>query len=485
MSAPLQIRSSNFFAYTNTLAAIWRTSLWLPEQDAALAQDPNVWEKVQEDIVVKSGIQSRLHKIAGRPAKLEPGGGSAADEKLVDVIQEGCLDPIDNLPQSKLNLAKGVFLGRSYAYIDAERRPAQLGGPEAPVMDWWIPYHLEDVQRERVRFVPRTLPTAHGSDVIAPPFVEVSDLAIGTWTRQTPDMWANFVQYVYDDDERRLGMGRGALAAIYLASYVRTVLLKHGLQGVEKLSQGLAVAKIDLDREGSTAKSNEALKTAFLNVLQSQRDAASAVVIGKDEELEYVFPSGTGGELVLKLLEYNDSCLTRYLTGSLLPTGGGSDVGSNARAEVEQQESADILQYESNLLDDALTRSVIAQFMRHNRANLARIGLGGARRPRLMPHREVKQNPKERAEVAAIANKFMALKKDELYEQLGFSMPTPEDIAEGNVIDVAAPEPSPFGMPGPGGDEPQAPANPALDRARSMADDGLRRLGREKLEDVA
>src|SRR5262245_6067584 len=447
MSAPLQIRSTNYFAYTNALASIWRTSLWLPEQDSALAQDPNVWEKLQEDIVVKAGIQTRLHKVAGRPSELEPGGKDDASELAVDVVQQGCLDTIDNLPQAKLNLSKGVFLGRTYGYINGERRPMALAGPKgAPVLDWWVPFHIEDLSRERVRKVPRQMPDPKGGIAVGSPWIEISDLAVGTWTRQDPDSLANLIEYLYDDDERRLYMGRGGLAAIYLASYIRTQLLKHGLQGVEKLAQGLAVAKVDLETPGSTAKTTEQVKAAFLASLQAQRDAASAIVISKDDELEYHFPSGSGGDLVLKLLDYNDACLTRYLTFSLLPTGGGAEVGSNARAETEKEQSSEVLRYESNLLDDTLTRCLIGQFWRMNRANFAQIGLAAARRPKLVQQIEIAVNPKERAEVAAIANKFMPLKKSELYQQLGFTMPTPDDEANGDVIDVAAPEPSPFGF---------------------------------------
>src|SRR5262245_49752403 len=104
VSSPIGVRSSNFFAYVNQLASVWRSSVWLPDQDSALAADPNVWEKVQEDIVVRQGIQTRLHKVAGRRAKLEPGGPTERDERVVELVQEGCLDAIDNVPQARLNL---------------------------------------------------------------------------------------------------------------------------------------------------------------------------------------------------------------------------------------------------------------------------------------------------------------------------------------------------------------------------------------------
>ncbi len=487
MTAPLGIRSSNFFAYTNTLASLYRTSLWLPDQDSALAQDPNVWEKLQEDIVVKAGIQSRLHKVAGRPSELEAGGKDDGSKLAIDVVQEGCLDAVDNLPQAKLNLSKGVFLGRTYGYINGERRPLRLGGADKPVLDWWVPFHIEDVSRERVRKVPRQFPDPKQGIAVGSPWIEVSDLAVGSWTRLAPDDWANWIEYLYDDDERRLGMGRGGLAAIYLASYIRTMLLKHGLQGVEKLAQGLAVAKIDLERTGSTGKTTEAVKTAFLASLQAQRDAASAIVISKDDELEYVFPSGSGGDLVLKLLDYNDGCLTRYLTFSLLPTGGGSEVGSNARAETESEQSSEVIRYECNLLDDTLTRGLIGQFWRMNRANLARIGIGAARRPRLVQHIEVQVDPKVRAEVLSLAHTFMPIKKSEAYQQLGLTMPTLDDIAAGDVIEVAAPPPSPFDLgngDAPPGEKPNGSGNPALDRAKGLADEGVKRLGREALNGI-
>jgi hypothetical protein len=485
--SPLSIRSPNFFAYTNALASIYRSAPWLPEQDYALAQDSEVWEKLQLDVVVKGAIQTRQHKIAGRRSELSaPQGGTDADKRLADICQEGCLEAIDNLPQAKLNLTKAVFLGRTYGYIESERMPLSLGG--GPVLDWWTPVHITDIDRRRVRYVPRHEPAADGSLRILSPWTEVSDLTISTWTKQAPDVWRNYVQLLYDDDESRLQYGRGIIGAVYVAQYARWIVAKHGLQGIEKLAQGVLLGTIDLERPGSVGKTNAAIAESMVDTLSKMRDASNCVVVGKGEDIELLFPNGEGLRSALEWIRYYDECLERLITGAPLTTGTAVHTGSGQRAETEKDQSEDVIQYDANQLDDAISRGLIGQFVRMNRGNLARMGLGAARRPRLVPQRETRQTPKEAAEVAEVLNRFIDLKKSEVYEKTGFSMPTQEDFDSGNVIEVTqAPALDPFGADpnaDPFGTKPAGgkTGHPPLDRARGLVDQGLRRKGREALD---
>lgn len=441
MSAPLQVRSPNFFFYTNALAAIYQSTLWIPDQDWGLAQDPDVWEKVQLDPVVRHAIQTRLVKVAGRPSTIEAGGSDDASKKLADIVEQ-MLDRVENLAQAKLNLAKAVLLGRTYGYIRGERTVERLGIAGSPALAWWMPRYIQDVDRRRIRLSTRSTTTEFGRRSITNPRVELADIDVSRWTILRPDQYANFVKLTYDDEEGRLGYGRGNLGAIYFYHYAKGIVLREGLNLVERWSQGMVVATADLDREGSTGKTNEDKKTAFLNSVEKMR-ARNTLVLGGNDKIDIKWPSGEASKGIQDMLNYLDTGVMRLILGSVLPTGGSSGDGSRARAEVEERASEDILQYDALLLDAALTRDLIGQFVTMNRVQLAAMGLDKAKKPRFLPQRETRSNPKERAEVAAILLKQkVPLKKSELYAQTGWSVPLEgDDVIEGQSE-------SPFGEGG-------------------------------------
>jgi hypothetical protein len=455
-SIPLAVNSANFYSYVNLLSSVYRSRPWLPDQDMALASDPNVWEKVQEDPIVRTGIQSRLHKVAGCPRTMQPGGKSMEDERFAEGMEQ-VWDEIVEREVALHNLAKAVFLGRTYGYIEGTRRPRALFG--APVMDWWMPERIQDVQRQRFRLVPIRGPNKEtGIESVIGVAEELSSIDNGSrFVRLTPEQRENFIRVVYDDDESRMGMGRGILACIYFYVFAKGIVMKERLNAIELYTRGMAILKIDLDRAGGTDKTNQNISDAFLNSYMKMR-GQYALAVGTGEDVDVKWPQGANAEAA-QATDYLDRALLMVITGSVLPTGAGASVGSNERAQVEQESAEDLVQFDRKLLDGALTRGLVGQFIRNNRPQLAQLGLLAARPPKLVATAEQRQDPKAAVDVINIALQAgIALRKDEVYEKIGFTKPKPgEDVIMGGQ-----------GMMG------GETGNPVLDRAKQRIEENKR-----------
>jgi len=154
------------------------------------------------------------------------------------------------------------------------------------------------------------------------------------------------------------------------------------------------------------------------------------------------FPSGEGTRAVFEVaIPYLDRGVTQLILGSVLPTGGGGDVGSNARAEVEAESSQILVQHDRRIMDDAYGRTLTYLFWKHNVAQLARVGCLTAKRPKLRSVQESREDPREAAEVAEIVLRTGAtLKRSEYYERVGWEQPAPgEDVISSPTVAPAMP----------------------------------------------
>lgn len=466
-SQPMGVNSANFYPYVNLLASIYRGRPFLPDQDAALAADPNVWEKVQEDPVVRTGIQTRLHKVAGCPRTMQPGGDDEPSMRFAEGFEDIWDNHIANLDSSLYNLAKSVFQSRTYGYIEGERRPYSFAG--GPVMDWWLPTKIADVGKQRMRLVPvRGQDKKSGSVIVTKIQEEISALdGGGLWVPLSQEQSENFIRVVYDDDESRLGMGRGILSCIYFYVFAKGIVWKERLNAIELYTRGMALLKVDQDRPGSVDRTNDAVARAFLDKFEKMR-GRYAMVVGKGEEVDVKWPTGSNEE-ARNAIKDLDEALLMVITGSVLPTGAGSDVGSEARANVEQDSADDLIAYDRKLLDAALTRGLIGQFVRNNRPQLAKQGLLLAKQPKIISVNETRQSPKEAADVAAVLlGAGVKLLAKEVYEKTGYTKPKPgEEVIEG--MQAQAP-----GLPG---DRAFGSGNPTLDRAKQRIEENKRMFG--------
>lgn len=409
--------------YVQALTAAYRHGFRLYDPDLASASDPEIFDKIRQDPVVMAAIETRLHKVAGRRWRVEANRPGNEQDKQAAGIMDDLWRQCQRFSESRYELASAVLFNRSFAFIQGRRAQDQLG-EDTQARDWWQPHRLQDVDRRRFRQVPEWLDSEQGRKQLRT-YTEMWSVRQGRWLRMAHPEW--FVKHVYGDEEARLGYGRGLLEAIYTYLWAKEVVIQEGLQGLERFAQGFLLVKVDGARDGSTGRANDAIQASWREVIKKAR-ARHGIVADKLDDVEMIHPSGEGTKQVEFFLRYLDDAITRLITGSVLPTGGGGDGGSYARAEVEQDESEILVQYDRNLLDETLTRDAMGLVWNLNRPQLVAAGLADAKMPRFSTVQEPKVDPLDAVQIIgqALTNRI-PLTQEEVYEVLGFSQPQEGD----------------------------------------------------------
>jgi phage gp29-like protein len=458
--------------YTRAISSTYKYGIRLYDPDFGLARDPDLQEKLMKDPEIYSSMRVRLNRIAGADWAVIPASDDPVDKTLAAVVDDA-FRHIQRFSQARFELAKAVFWARAYQFVNCQDIFTSLAG--LPAQMWSLPITMKDIDKKRFDFVPvneanrdprSAAQDRFKVDQTSPGGVQDAGTDIQIYERLwsvTRGQWEKvvrpefFIRCVWDDEEARLGYGRGLSEALFFFWRFKTIALEQGMAGLEKWAQGLTIAKIDDTRLGSTDKSNEEIRDAYMEILKHMR-SQHILAIGSKDDIQVVEPTGTGHELVLNMLRYFDEAMTKVILGSIRPTGGGLG-GSLARTEEEAETTNSIIQYDRSLLDDVLTRDLIGLFMLRNKLQLESIGLGNAHRPSFRTSAEKRKDPKAAAEVIKIALEAgIRLKSEEVYDKLEFTQPVEGD----DVIEKAAPQPFSGNLPGEGGSENSTQGNQQL-----------------------
>lgn len=414
--------------YTRQLASLVRHHQIIWDVDDALAQDPDVYETIRRDPETQAAMNLRQHFVAGRTVNTEPATDSDDDQKAATVM-EAAIGKVQNFAQSRKNLAAAVFKGQTFALICGRREIVEV--PGIGKVELWVPKQLHDVDKRRVR------------QISTPEGIK--------WQLFSPkkDIWENmgsrrrwFVYNTYNNTEDTFARGRGLVEAIYFYQYAKTEFLQLLLSGGEKWAEGMVTAAIDGLRSGSTERSNDDIVTSWLNSIERMRSRHS-LVHDKLDELKVLWPDMAGADWAIKVITYLDQGKTRLILGSVLPSGGASEAGSFARAQVEENTTEALVQFDRDDLSENLTRDLMGLTWEMNRTTLFKLGLQNANMPRLKIVNEKREDAAEAATVAAtLLSAGVKLRADEVYEKTGYTMPGPED----SVIEQAPAE-IPFTSP--------------------------------------
>lgn len=431
-----------FWRYAYELEAAYRRGMgsWLPDPDFALSRDPEIWQKVRRDPLIDQAISQREHSVGGRPRHaVPPEGFEEPPYELGAALMTGAMKRIRNMPDAQLQLSKMVFQGRAYAFVEGRRYTCELA-PGTGMRRWWVPTRLKNIDRLRVRR--ETRDRGDGVTTKMATVMSLYDINSSTWVELPPT--PRLIEGVYDDEESRLGYGRGILDSIYYYHYAKGVLLREGLNGAERFGQGTLIYEYARDTFGGEGTPNTTVASTALNVLEKLTSRNQAA-IPEGDKIHRLDPSDKGHRMIVDLLNYLDEGLTRRITGSLLPTGGGSDRGSMARAEVEQQTTNTLIEYDQSLLDGALTHGLVPAFWQMNRAELRSLGVDDRHRPTIEAKVERTIDPKTTADVLQklwTANPALKIRTDELMRSIGFSEvkegEETTDALEGKLILAAA-----------------------------------------------
>lgn len=444
MASPLMIRSVSDAQYDYGLSVQYRGQ-WVYDQDLPLSREPDVWEIVRRDPVILSAMDRRSRNIV-RPWRVEAGKNSRnkLDREYASVVEDG-ISNIQRFNAARRRLVEAAFLGRTYAFIEWERRLVSLA--DTPPQEWLIPVRLRDIDRRRIRLVVDWTQDKRTKTGVHP---EMYDTDQNRWFPLSRQFSENLISYTYYDTEDRLGYGRGLMEATYFYHFMKTTGIEKIQQGIDRWANGIIIGELDPDRNASVGKTNEVLRLGMKTLLQQMRSEHIAV-FQKGDKVEVVETSGAGHEITMNWVRYLDEGIERLYNGSVLPSGHAQEAGSKARSETESDTSEAFYQSDREDADAVLDRDLVGAFIRNNRLSLEALGYIDAKRPHFTSEQSKREDPAIAVTVMnAALDKGVPLVRDEYYSKINMSVPgEDDDVIEGVNISMAGMGVDDDGFPAP------------------------------------
>lgn len=425
------------------LAASYRrfTKIWDP--DFATIQDVEAWDKIRRDCVIAHAIEKRSRSVAGIEWRITPASDSPGDKRAGELI-DALIRHLKKFQKARTRLARdAIFRGSAYEFIEGDRQKKKLAGDDT-VRNWWTPINLKHVDRYRFQIVRDPVAATKGE---LRTFWEMFSVERQVWERLEYPEW--FIRSIFEETESALGYGYSLMNSIYFYWRAKEVVLAQGLAGLERWAQGLVIAKIDDERIGGIGRDNDTIQLQYEDQLLRQR-SEHIFTIGKNDDIKIQDAPGNAWQMVKEMLDYLDRGLNQLILTSVLPTGGGGEVGSFSRAETEADQMEATFQADRETLSEDITDSLIALVWKRNLHNIASVlineGMGMAQMPRFEILNQVKEDTKVNAETAQIIlESGVPLVKEEYYDRIGWKMPVDDE----EVVEAIEP-PAAGGFPGMG-----------------------------------
>lgn len=456
MATPFPSTNRNYLIYADALSAVWAWWDMVTDPSYAIKQELDLWEILHRDPKTRQGIDQRLNDAAGREWRVLPGGGSSTPAaKLKAQIVGAALKRIPHFSDFRRRQAQAIFRGTSTHLMMGRREMVSLA--DLPAMHWFMLTGLKhmDPRRFVIRPIRTTKPDGtievHGQlhmSVVPTyqtgPVNDGKGLWYGRYVPVEHPEW--LIRTVYDDEESRLGHGRGVMDALYFYHWAKQIVIREGLQGLERWAQGAVVYKIDPELYG-TADGNmttEKIRDRALEQLKAMR-SRHYFVADKNEEIEVHTEGQQGGNFVLGWLEYIDRSIIAVATGASLRSAG--DVGSAggfASDAVGQDLMETIVAYDREVLAEDVRTDLIGLWCHVNKPQLKALGeMLGVPGVDLAPDPEFAIVHKRRMDPAVAMQRFsqamqvpgFRVKKSEVYDEQGWTMPdeNDQDVFEGQA----------------------------------------------------
>lgn len=450
MSSELRIRTSQSQqAFVRAYSSAWRSGIQLYEPSTWLLRHPDIEEQMLRDADIGQALTYRKHLIAGRDWTLTPRDEASPMAELAVNVGTRLLEPLNHFTAARLLLARAFFSGSRFARIHTEARTLTIG--DGKPRTWLVPTRLEDLDKRMYRPVPnleRTKRDKNGDLIDADAFWERWHVLEQEWVMETLKDSMRTIRHVYQDDQASLGHGRGLREALGWWWYTKTHVMEETIQAIEKYAQGTLHMQVDGLRDADGNLPNATVMQEYVDTLEDMR-SHHILVTDLADELKVITGNADGWQLLDKMEEKLKNTITTLILGSNLPTTA-SEGGSYALAQVQENSTEALIQFDRETLQETLTKNLLGCIWWQNYPNLLELGIA-EEKPRFSITQEKRQDPKERAEVAAVLhNMGVALSSEELYEQTGFRKPEQgEEILEGAT--APAPGLGGFGAPDPFG----------------------------------
>ena len=406
--------------YSRDLASAVDVNRIITDPDFATQQDVDIYEKIRREAVFNRAMELRRHLVAGQSWFMEPSSGMEG-AKLGQLVGEKAFANIERLPSSLFNLAEAVFRGSTWNFMEGHLTMVRISEEQEVML--WLPVRLRDVDRRRFRQF-----GVGGAKMKW----QLFNLVNRNWEDLENPEW--FVKHIYEDTESRLGYGRGLIEALFFYLFAKTELFKRALQGSERWANGIIKAGVDASKSASTGKSNADIVADTKKELAKMR-AQHILVHDKDDIIEVLTGGMEGHTIVTDMIKYIDGAAVSLILGSNLPTSATGG-GSLALAQVQENSTEALIQFDRRLLEETLTRDVLGLVWRVNKAVLTEIGVTEQDMPAFKIAQEKFEDPEKSVRVISTAlQSGVSFRKDEVYAKLGMTPPTEKDIKDGNVIE--------------------------------------------------
>lgn len=414
MSTSLRIRGQSQQLYTRALSAQWRNGIQLYDNSVWLAREPEIEEMMLRDADIAHAVDFRRRLVAGQRWAVSPRFETPRAPVAVSVATS-LLQEIRNFDDARLALARAFFSGARFARIHWEPRTLTIGDGQRRT--WLCPVRLEDLDKRMFRPVPRREQTEDGQGVITA-FWEQWSLANEKWEPVSRGEAHSLIRHVYAEDQASLTHGTALREALGWWWFAKTNIMQETLTAVERFAQGLIVAKVDGIRTAKTDAPNSELIAEWEEVLRDLL-ARNVLVFDKDDSVEVVQPSGEGWQLMTDIRNELRTSIHTLVLGANLNTGA-TEGGSYALAQVHENSTEALLQFDRAALETTLSDQLIRALWIYNRPNLTELGI--AEEPPLFDiPQDKRQDPAQRAQVAQTLNAMgVELSLDDVLDQTGF-----------------------------------------------------------------
>lgn len=427
MATELRLRNYAQQLYIRALSAAWRNRVQLYEPSVWLLKEPEIEEKMLRDADIAHVVTFRRHLIAGKNWTLVSKNENSPRSDLAVSIGTYLISQIKNFTSARLLLARAFFSGARFGKIYGKTKVLTIGDGK-PRM-WWVPTKIEDLDKRVFRIVPKV--SEDGEITVV---WEQWDVFNEEFKPLSLEEQATIIKHIYEDDQASLGYGRGLREALGWWWYAKEHVFAESLQAVERFAQGILTAKVDGVRDASTGLPNQELINQWSEVLEDLR-SRHVLVYDQSDSVEMVSMDNTGWQLLSDIRKELRTTIFTLVLGANLTTAADAG-GSYALAEIQENSTEALIQYDRKLLEETLTDDLIGCIWIKNHANMVDLGIVDEK-PKFSITQEKRQDPRERATVAEILTRMgVDLSLSDVLEQTGFKKPKEgEDVISGCSFD--------------------------------------------------
>lgn len=418
-------------------------------------RDSNIEVKLKRDAACAKGINMRRVMVAGTDWYLE-----APDEESKVLIPyfERLIRKIRNFSAKRFSLTQAIFSGihmQRMLTAPGNRRlmignlpDAKMGVPMSYV--WWWP-ELVDVPAGSIGrdIEEREIEYPDGTSVRLPVWHYTTyDAWSDKWFRVEDSDLQQYIILEYHPDAFSLGFGEQLMDSMAVSFEAKKHLERQLLRGAARVAFPWVAVQIaeELLSGGGTPgdgyQTPEQVLLKYQRIFRKQESGNILVYGGSTKDVKPLNLEGTALSSLLALVKhYNDEIVETALAASM-PTGGGGDNGSLARAAVEAGSTSRYIRSDIQQLEESLD-ALIHAIWTYNQENFSRIidpatgrALSTFTPPQFRIGREESDDYEKNIGVLTSVANLTDVLVSEIHEKCGTTQPTAEQIATGQTVNL-------------------------------------------------